>query len=86
MILVGRKEYSVRHDQIDRVTAKRNESRIIREPECALITGVSRCHRWRLERVGDFPKRLRLGKVAHGWLLYEVTAWIDERAAARNAA
>jgi prophage regulatory protein len=73
-------------EQIDRVTAERDENRVIREPECALLTGVSRCHRWRLERAGDFPKRLRLGEVAHGWLLREVTAWIDERAAARDAA
>lgn len=76
----------MRHEQIDRVTSERDEHRVIREPECALLTGTSRCHRWRLERNGGFPKRLRLGEVAHGWLLREVTAWIDERAAARNAA
>lgn len=80
----------MRHEQIDRVTTERSESRVIRESECAMLTGVTRCHRWRLERTGDFPKRLHLGEAAkgsaHGWLLREVMAWIDERAAARNAA
>lgn len=59
--------------------------RIIRERECAHLTGLSRCHRWRLERDGKFPKRLRLGEVAHGWLASEIDAWITEREAERDA-
>lgn len=76
----------MRHDQVNPATADPGENRIIRERECARLTGLSRCHRWRLERDGRFPKRLRLGEVAHGWLLSEVQGWLREKAEAREAA
>jgi len=40
----------------------------------------------RLEKRGEFPKRIRLGPNRVGWSLQEVTAWIDERKAQRPAA
>jgi prophage regulatory protein len=57
-------------------------SRVIREPECRRITGLSRPTRWRLERDGRFPRSFRLSANTKGWWLHEVLAWIAERARA----
>lgn len=54
--------------------------RFIRELECEQITGLSRATRWRLERVGKFPKRRQLAPNCVGWLHSEVMAWLRERA------
>jgi len=59
------------------------EDRVIRKPETRQITGMSDSTIRRLELEGRFPKRLRLGGSACGWLLSEVNAWLQERAAAR---
>lgn len=52
---------------------------LIREPECARLTGLSRSTRWRLERDGRFPLRRRLSPGTSGWLRAEVLAWIASR-------
>jgi predicted DNA-binding transcriptional regulator AlpA len=36
--------------------------------------------------VGEFPCSFKIGKMASGWLEAEVSAWIDERAMARQSA
>jgi prophage regulatory protein len=59
--------------------------RVLREPEVARLTGRSREQRWRDERAGLFPKRIRLGPNAVGWLESEVSAWLAERIAERDA-
>lgn len=59
------------------------EDRVIRKPETRKITGMSDSTIRRLELEGRFPKRLRLGGSACGWLLSEINAWLQERAAAR---
>ena len=51
----------------------------VREPECRLITGLSRVTRWRLERAGRFPRRRRLSSGAVGWLRSEIANWITSR-------
>lgn len=56
--------------------------RFVREPECYERTQLSRTTRWRLERQGKFPKRRRISENAIGWLDSELTAWMEERAAA----
>jgi prophage regulatory protein len=53
----------------------------VREPECRLITGLSRVTRWRLEREGKFPRRRRLSSGAIGWLRSEIATWVATRAA-----
>jgi prophage regulatory protein len=53
--------------------------RIIREPECEKITGLSRSTRWRLERDGMFPRRRRISPGCSGWLWSEIHAWITAR-------
>lgn len=44
----------------------------------------SRVHIWRLERAGNFPKRVPIGRARHGWLETEIDAWIKAKAAARD--
>ncbi len=58
--------------------------RVLREPDVARLTGRSREQRWRDERAGLFPKRIRLGPNAVGWLESEVRAWLAERIAERD--
>ncbi len=55
--------------------------RVIREEECARISGLSRTTRWRLEREGKFPRRRRIADSAIGWLMSEVLAWRDAKMA-----
>lgn len=50
--------------------------RMIREPECAWLTGTSNKVRACMEIKGEFPKRLHLGPKSIGWRLSEVQAWI----------
>ncbi len=64
-------------------TSTENTDRIIRKPEARQITGMSESTIRRLEIEGRFPKRLRLGGSACGWLLSEVSAWLQQRAAER---
>ena len=42
-------------------------------------------HIARLEKAGQFPKRIRLGQNRVAWLLSEVEDWIDERVETRDA-
>lgn len=58
--------------------------RILRKPEVIRIVGLSDVTIWRLERAGDFPKRLKLGGNSVGWLESEIANWIQERAERRN--
>jgi prophage regulatory protein len=55
-----------------------HQDRLIAECECRAITGWSRAQRWRLERDGKFPRRLRLGPRTVRWRLSEILAWIAE--------
>lgn len=59
---------------------------ILREPEVGRRTGLSRSTRWRLERVGKFPRRRQLGENSVGWVEAEVDSWLREREAANPLA
>jgi prophage regulatory protein len=52
---------------------------VIRIRAVIKATGLSRTTIWRLERRGDFPKRLRLGPNSTGWLEAEIQQWIESR-------
>ena len=54
--------------------------RFLREPEVKRKSGLSRSTRWRLERIGEFPRRRRISANAVGWLESELDAWIAARA------
>ena len=65
------------------IAAPPGGDRIMREREVFATTGRSRAQRWRDERAGRFPKRLRLGPNAVGWLASEIQGWISARAGER---
>ena len=58
--------------------------RIVREEERYAITGFGRQHWWRMERLGTVPRRIKLGPRRVGWLLSELLAWREGRAALRD--
>lgn len=60
--------------------------RVLRWPQVADRLGVSSVTVWRWERDGHFPRRVRLGANAAGWLESEIEAWIAARAAERPQA
>ena len=53
--------------------------RIIRSDELVTTTGLSRVTIWRLEQIGEFPKRRKLSAAAVGWKSSEIAAWIESR-------
>ncbi len=59
--------------------------RILRRPAVEDITGLSRSTIYQHMQAGIFPKPVRLGPKAVGWLEAEVLAWIEARTAARDA-
>ena len=62
----------------------RDKGWIMRKPEVQKTVGLKDTTLWRLEKKGDFPKRLRLGGNSCGWLSSEVFAWLEKRAAERG--
>lgn len=65
---------------------KQNFPRVLRRPEVEAITGLSRSTIYQYMQSGMFPRPIRLGAKAVGWLESEVHAWIEARTAERNAA
>jgi prophage regulatory protein len=53
--------------------------RVIRRRELLGMIGLSCSTQWRLEKAGQFPARVRLGKGSVGWRLTEVEAWVWSR-------
>ena len=60
--------------------------RIVRRKELRHLVGYSPAHIDRLEKAGQFPKRVELGPGAVGWIEDEIQAWIEERVAKRDGA
>jgi prophage regulatory protein len=52
---------------------------IIRPRDLPRETGLSRTTIWRMEKIGDFPKRIRLSAGAVGYLRTSVEAWRANR-------
>ena len=55
------------------------DDRFVREAEVARITGLSRTTRWRLERAGKFPKRIKISENAKANLHSQLMTWLVER-------
>jgi len=53
--------------------------KIIKKKEVMGLTSLSYPTIWRLERKGDFPKRIQLSPNRVGWFEEEVLAWIAEQ-------
>ena len=58
--------------------------RIIRPREVKELTGLSAATVYRLERLGDFPARRRIGPKCVGWLASEVKVWLQSREVVRG--
>jgi prophage regulatory protein len=54
---------------------------ILDEEKVQAVTSLSRTTRWRMERRGEFPKRVRLSPGRVGWRQADIEAWIISRAA-----
>ena len=52
---------------------------LIDKKELVKLVKYSPQHIARLEKAGQFPKRLRLGQNRVAWLLSEVEDWIEQR-------
>lgn len=52
---------------------------ILRTADVMARVRLGRTTLWRLERLGDFPPRRRLGAGIVGWLASEVEHWIESR-------
>lgn len=64
-------------------TVQSGESlKILRLPQVCSLTGLSRSVIYQMEADLRFPKRIKLGSRAVGWLEQEVHAWLLERIAA----
>jgi len=59
---------------------------VLRWPEVAKIIPISRSHAHALASQGKFPKPIKLGPRASGWLESEINAWISERIAESRSA
>lgn len=55
------------------------KNKILREPAVTNIAGCSGASLRRMEKLGLFPKRRRIGVRAVGWLESEVMEWIAKR-------
>lgn len=63
--------------------AKRDKTKdqIIRPSNLPHATGLSRTTCWRLERAGDFPKRIKLSAGAVGYRRSDIETWLANREA-----
>lgn len=57
-----------------------SRARVLRLPQVCHRVGLCRSMIYRLESEGRFPRRIKLGLRAVGWIESEVEAWIRERA------
>jgi prophage regulatory protein len=58
---------------------------ILRRPAVTRKTGLASSSLYAAIARGEFPKPIKLGERSVGWLSREVDAWIEARAAARDA-
>ena len=61
------------------------QDQILRLPKVMELTGKSRTTLWRDEKEGRFPKRVKIGPRAVGWLRSSVEKWLQELKEAAQA-
>jgi len=52
---------------------------VLRMPQVVAITGLSRMTIYRLEKRGQFPRRIQLSPNSIGWLQDQIDQWIKSR-------
>lgn len=58
---------------------------ILRVPQVAARTGLSRATIYRMQKLGTFPHCVRVTPNTAGWLEAEVTQWLADRIAASRS-
>lgn len=53
--------------------------RIVSARELRTLIPLSASQIWRLEKSGDFPKRILVGRRRVGWRSTDISNWISER-------
>ena len=53
--------------------------KIVKFSEVQKMVGLSKSTIKRLEKLGKFPSRIRLGEKSTGWKETEIIQWINER-------
>ena len=66
--------------------ATKKQSRILTYPELKLRKGIpySRQHLERLEKAGEFPRRIQISAGRIGWYEHEIDEWLRKKADARG--
>lgn len=64
---------------LSRETKYSDIDRIIRFPELAKLTGMSRSTIWRREKQGEFPSPVKIGKRCVGWKKSEIKNWMNSK-------
>ncbi len=59
--------------------------RVLRKRAVVKKVGYSSMHIARLEKAGQFPRRIRLGPNSVGWVEAEIDAWIEAKVAERDS-
>jgi prophage regulatory protein len=59
--------------------------RVVRERERKVITGLPTSSWYQLQCKGLAPRPIPLGRRACGWLLSDLTAWVEAQRAKRDA-
>ncbi len=57
-------------------------TQLLRLPQVLEATALKRSQLYRLIKLGDFPKQIKLSERCAAWRLAEVEAWIKSRSAA----
>ncbi len=65
--------------EAERRQPQSNRDRILRDPEVAERTGLSRTTRWRLIKAQKFPQPVKLTEHAVGWRESEINNWVESR-------
>lgn len=64
------------------ITSEANSIRALRIKQVCDITGLGRTTIWRAAKEGKFPKPIKLGERAVGWVYSDVCDWLESRRAA----
>ena len=59
--------------------------RIINKSQLTDLIAMSASHLYRLEKDGNFPQRIRIGKRRVGWSLNEVMRWMEDQKNSRSS-
>ena len=60
------------------------DNQIIKLPAVIKLSALSSATIYRLIKIGEFPKQIKLSERSSGWLLNEVEQWLDSKVNARE--